>query len=76
MSVGLHGPAFLGNKRFLEQEDDSGSGSRLPLAELKRPKQQQSASPTGRCADSQAYTVGHSTIAALQALFPEMNDKV
>ena len=76
MSVGLHGPAFLGNKRFLEQEDDSGSGSRLPLAELKRPKQQQTASPSGRCADSQAYTVGHSTVAALRALFPEMNDKV
>jgi hypothetical protein len=68
----LHSPAYLGSKRFLDREEEEG---RLPLTELKRARQQ-AVSPGGRCADTQAYTVGHSTVAALRALFPEMNDKV
>ena len=69
--------AALGSKRTFIEEDDY----RAPLSEIsKRARQQPAAacSPGGfRCApETQAYAVGHSTVVALRALFPDMNDKV
>lgn len=66
-------PYSLGSKRFLDDEE-----GRVPLGELKRHRQ--AVSP-GRCAPSSeaaaaSYAVGSATLAALRALFPEMNDKV
>lgn len=74
MSIELQSPySSLRSKRFLEDDDQQG---RHPLAELGSKRLRQQASP-GRCVPGgQAYAVGHSTVAALRALFPQMNDKV
>ena len=77
MSVAAHPHP---RKRYFEAEENEDRFQRLSdtAAGLKRTRQQ--LSPSGRCAPEcvhqGAYSVGQSTVTALHALFPEMNDKV
>lgn len=69
-------------KRLLEATEEFQGDSRVPFAEYNPQKRIRNiSSPSGRCGgphvnNQLAYSIGSSTILALKALFPQMNDKV